>query len=84
MTSLTTLLNFIGGNKFDRQNFSASDFILERKIALLTHAGITSDYFIDMDFIPNLKNTSQLIINVSSLPSNRLVNMINIIYLVLV
>lgn len=66
MGALTTLLNYIEGNAFlDPENFSAKNFSLERRTWLLTQAGITSDFLIDMDFIPNLQNTSELIINVS-------------------
>lgn len=67
MTSLISLLNFIDGYSFiDRANFSAEDFSFEKRNWLLTQAGIVTDFFIDMDFIPNLKNTSELIINVSN------------------
>lgn len=66
MTSLTTLLNYVEGNSFyDPSTFDADNFSFERRIRLFTNAGITSDSLMDMDFIPNLKNTSQLIINVS-------------------
>lgn len=65
MTSLTTLLTFIDGDSlFNRSNFKAVEFSLERRTRLMTNAGVVSDFLIDLDFIPNLKNTSELIINV--------------------
>lgn len=66
MTSLLTLLSFIEGESiFDPSNFTADSFNFERRAWLMTQAGVTSDFFIDLDFIPNLQNTSELIINVS-------------------
>lgn len=65
MASLTALLSYIEGNSvFGQTKFEAAGFSLERRTWLLTNAGIVSDFFIDLDFIPNLKNTSELIINV--------------------
>lgn len=66
MISLLTLINYIEGNSFIDSSKWTNNFSLERRTKLFTNAGIISDFLLDLDFIPNLKNTSELIINVSS------------------
>lgn len=75
MISLLTLINYIEGNAIIDPSKWTNDFSLERRTKLFTNAGIISDFLLDLDFIPNLKNTSELIINVSS--SGRVGNKVN-------
>lgn len=66
MTSLMTLLNYTEGFYFiDSSDFQSEEYKFERRAKLFTTAGIISDFFLDLEFIPNLQNTSDLIINVS-------------------